>query len=179
MKKSSYGWGFIASGLMAKMMADDLQLTEGSRIMGVTARTEASANNFANTYGVPNVYPSVEELVNDPEVDIVYISTPHNLHYENALTSLKAGKPVLLEKPFTVNAAQAFSLVEMAREKKLFLMRRCGYAISRLSTNLDRSLMMAWSGRSVCSKLPSTNFSILGPSIDCTIRHWRVDLCLI
>jgi dihydrodiol dehydrogenase / D-xylose 1-dehydrogenase (NADP) len=122
MKKSSYGWGFIASGLMAKMMADDLQLTEGSRIMGVTARTEASAKNFANTYGVPNVYPSVEELVNDPEVDIVYISTPHNLHYENALTSLKAGKPVLLEKPFTVNAAQASSLVEMAREKKLFLM---------------------------------------------------------
>lgn len=122
MNESGYGWGFIASGLMARTMAEDLQLTGGSRIMAVTARTETSAKAFANTYGVPNVHPSVEELVNDPEVDIVYISTPHNLHYKNAMTSLSAGKPVLIEKPFTINADQATSLLKVARENNLFLM---------------------------------------------------------
>ena len=77
---------------------------------------EVGASVDAKAYG------SYEELVNDPNVDIVYVSTPHSHHYQNAMLCLEAGKNVLCEKAFTVNAAQAKKLVEKAREKNLFLM---------------------------------------------------------
>lgn len=115
-------WGFIAAGLMARMMADDLKLVEEAEIVAVTSRTETSARSFARDYGVPKTHTTIEDLVSDTEVDVVYISTPHNLHYQNALTALEAGKPVLLEKPFTLNAGQARKLVEISRKMKVFLM---------------------------------------------------------
>jgi dihydrodiol dehydrogenase / D-xylose 1-dehydrogenase (NADP) len=115
-------WGFIAAGMMARMMADDLMLVGDAGIMAITSRTQQSAENFAKQYGVPKVHESVQELVMDPDVEIVYVSSPHNLHYDHARAALLAGKPVLVEKPFTVNAGQASELVQLSNEKGLFLM---------------------------------------------------------
>lgn len=82
----------------------------------------SSANRFADRYGIPNRHSSYEDLVHDPSVDVVYIGTPHPFHKENTLLSLNAGKAVLCEKPFTVNSAEAETVIITAKKKKLFLM---------------------------------------------------------
>lgn len=77
---------------------------------------------FGDRFKIPNQHIGYESLVNDPQVEVVYISSPHALHYEHAALALQAGKPVLCEKPFTLNSAQARALVGLAREKNVFLM---------------------------------------------------------
>ena len=133
-------WGFIAAGLMARMMADDMKYVEDAVISAVTSRTEQSAETFAKDYKVSRIHSSVEELVNDPEVDIVYVTSPHNLHYLHARMALEAGKPVLVEKPFTINAKQAIELVRLAREKQLFLMEAMWIRYLPIITTLRRVL---------------------------------------
>src|SRR6201999_171078 len=72
--------------------------------------------------GIEGRHPSYESLVADPGVDVVYVATPHPMHHDNAILALRAGKPVLVEKPFTMNAAQAAEIVAVAREQRLFAM---------------------------------------------------------
>jgi dihydrodiol dehydrogenase / D-xylose 1-dehydrogenase (NADP) len=122
MEKKTYQWGFVGAGNMAQAMANDLLLIEGSKIAGVTSKTEKSARKFARAFDIPKVFGEVDELVNDPEIDIVYVSTPHTLHYSCAKKAIEAGKAVLLEKPFTLNAKQAKDLSHLAKENKTFLM---------------------------------------------------------
>jgi predicted dehydrogenase len=81
-----------------------------------------SANRFADRLNIPNRHASYEALVADPDVDVVYVATPHPMHHANALLALRAGKPVLVEKAFTMNAAEAEELVATARAEGLFLM---------------------------------------------------------
>jgi predicted dehydrogenase len=107
---------------MAQAMANDLLLTEGSKIAAVAAKTGKSARKFAGLFDVPKMYAEVGELVEDPQLDIVYISTPHPLHYPFAQKAIEAGKAVLLEKPFTLNAKQAKDLSHLAKENNVFLM---------------------------------------------------------
>lgn len=104
----------------------------------ITAAASSSsadrAQKFLKTVGAPDAakaYGSYKELVADPNVDIIYIATPHSHHYQNAMLCLEAGKNVLCEKAFTVNAAQCEALIKKAKEKNLFLME----AVS-LNTNL-------------------------------------------
>jgi dihydrodiol dehydrogenase / D-xylose 1-dehydrogenase (NADP) len=107
---------------MAQAMAKDLLLSGRSKITAVTSKTEKSARKFAKAFGAPEVYDEVDELVKDPEIDIVYISTPNNLHYPFAKMAIEAGKAVLLEKPFTINSKQAKDLCRLAKENNVFLM---------------------------------------------------------
>jgi predicted dehydrogenase len=81
-----------------------------------------SANRFADRLNIPNRHASYEALVADPDVDVVYVATPHPMHHANALLALRAGKPVLVEKAFTMNATEAEELVATARAEGLFLM---------------------------------------------------------
>jgi predicted dehydrogenase len=122
MEKKIYQWGFVGAGNMALAMANDLMLTERSKILAVTSKTDNSARKFTNMFDVPKVYGEVDELVKDPDIDIVYICTPNNLHYSNAKMAIDAGKAVLLEKPFTLNAKQAKDLSRLAKENNTFLM---------------------------------------------------------
>ncbi len=115
-------WGIIGPGWIADKFANGLACVKGTSIKAVGSRSKERAEAFAQKFGVPNAYGSYEEVVNDPEVDIVYIATPHPAHKEGALMSLKAGKAVLCEKPFTVNAPDTEEVIGIAREKKLFLM---------------------------------------------------------
>jgi len=115
-----FRWGVIGPGKIGQKFAHDVQVVAGSEIYAVASRSGAS--EFVKQFSVPVNYASYEELVNDPKVDGVYIATPHHLHFENAHLSLTAGKPVLCEKPLTVNARQTEILIGLSHEKQVFLM---------------------------------------------------------
>ncbi len=115
-------WGLIGSGLIAKAFADDLTVTDSGRVVAIGSRSQESADHFADKFGIPHRHASYEALVADPDVDVVYVATPHPMHLANALLALEAGKPVLVEKAFTMNAGEARELVASARAKGLFLM---------------------------------------------------------
>jgi predicted dehydrogenase len=116
------GWGLIGTGGIADTFATDLTFTDSGRATAVGSRRLDSANRFADRFDIPNRHASYEELVADPAVDVVYVATPHPMHHANALLALRAGKPVLIEKAFTMNAAEARDLVATARAEGLFLM---------------------------------------------------------
>ncbi|KAL6720151.1 hypothetical protein ACLMJK_002072 [Lecanora helva] len=127
-------WGILATGGIAELFAKDLMIEPSTRQVSdvkhtVTAAASSSsssrAKKFLQTCGCPSsasAYGSYEDLVKDPNVDIIYVATPHSHHYQNTMLCLLAGKHVLCEKAFTVNAAQARKLCETAKQKKLFLM---------------------------------------------------------
>jgi predicted dehydrogenase len=115
-------WGIMGTGGIAGAFARDLRLTGSGVVAAVGSRTAAGAERFAGENRVPTRHGSYEALANDPDVDVVYVATPHPLHHANARLALEAGKPVLVEKPFTMNADEARDLVDLARTKDLFLM---------------------------------------------------------
>ncbi|WP_206789317.1 Gfo/Idh/MocA family protein [Amycolatopsis sp. MtRt-6] len=115
-------WGIMGTGGIAGAFAHDLRLTESGVVAAVGSRTADGAERFADKHRVPTRHSSYEALANDPDVDVVYVATPHPLHHANARLALEAGKPVLVEKPFTMNADEARDLVGLARTKDLFLM---------------------------------------------------------
>ncbi|QKX62029.1 uncharacterized protein TRUGW13939_09185 [Talaromyces rugulosus] len=127
-------WGILATGGIAKTFVSDLLKDPKARgaldvshtVTAVASSSSKSrAENFIselNIPGTPSAYGSYEDIVKDSNVDIVYIATPHSHHYQNARLALESGKHVLCEKAFTVNAAQAKILCELAKEKNLFLM---------------------------------------------------------
>lgn len=114
-------WGILATGYIAGAFASDLR-TAGLDLVAVGSRTQASADEFAARFGIGRAHASYEELVADPDVDIVYISTPHPMHRENARLALEHGKHVLVEKAFTVNRAEAEELRALAAERGLLAM---------------------------------------------------------
>jgi predicted dehydrogenase len=116
------GWGLIGTGGIAQSFAADLMYTKSGRAAAVGSRHMDSANRFADRLNIPNRHASYEALVADPDVDVVYVATPHPMHQANALLALRAGKPVLVEKAFTMNATEAEVLVAAARAEGLFLM---------------------------------------------------------
>ena len=123
-------WGILGTGGIARAFAHALRDTPGARLAAVGSRTPASARAFADEFGASREFsefgvtacPSYDALVAAPEVDIVYVATPHTLHARHALLALEAGKPVLCEKPFTINLREAEAVVALARSRNLFLM---------------------------------------------------------
>lgn len=115
-------WGILATGAIAKQFAEGLAVLPDAELAAVGSRSQAGADAFGDAYKVPRRHGSYEALANDPEVDIIYVATPHSMHKDNSLMCLEAGKHVLCEKPFTINQAEARVVVEKAREKGLFLM---------------------------------------------------------
>lgn len=115
-------WGILGTGAIAAKFAEGLTYLPEARLVAVGSRTRASADAFGARWGVSRRHASYEALAADPEVDAVYVATPHPFHAENSLLCLEAGKAVLCEKPFTVNARQAEAVVARARERRLFLM---------------------------------------------------------
>ena len=118
---STFKWGILGPGGIARAFAKDLQLLEGHEVAAVGSRTLSNAQEFAKTFG-GTAYGSYEELVADPTVDAIYVATPHPSHKENVITALNAGKPVLCEKPFAVNANEAREMVAAAEKNGVALM---------------------------------------------------------
>ncbi|UCE99280.1 MAG: Gfo/Idh/MocA family oxidoreductase [Planctomycetota bacterium] len=115
-------WGIIGTGFIAKKFAEALQVLPEADLIAVGSRAADTAKSFAEAFNIPHQHSSYNELVNDADVDVVYIATPHPYHMENTILCLKARKAVLCEKPFAVNASHAQQMISVAREKQLFLM---------------------------------------------------------
>lgn len=115
-------WGILGTGAIARAFAADLGMTDSGVAAAVGSRQPQSAERFGEDFQIPRRYGGYDALVADPEVDVVYVATPHPFHHPNTRLALDAGKPVLVEKPFTMNAAEARDLVTTARQRGLFLM---------------------------------------------------------
>jgi predicted dehydrogenase len=120
MKK--YNWAILGCGKIASKFAQDLNLLDRAIKYAAASRSLQKASDFAEDYGFELFYDSYEKLVGDPQVDIVYIATPHNLHKEHTLLALENGKAVLCEKAFGLNALEVRQMIQKAKTKNLFLM---------------------------------------------------------
>lgn len=126
----SLRWGVIGTGWIAERFVSALQRLTTQQVVAVGSRTAASAQEFAQRFGLAHAHGSYEELVADADVDIVYVATPHNRHRPHAGLALEAGKHVLVEKPITLNAAEAQDLADLAAARGLF----CAEALWSLFT---------------------------------------------
>jgi predicted dehydrogenase len=115
-------WGILGTGFIAREFATALGSLPDSEVVAVGSRRQETADAFGDAYGVPRRYDNYAALTSDPKLDIVYIATPHMFHHRDAMMALEAGKHVLVEKAFTINAREAEQVVELARSKKLFAM---------------------------------------------------------
>ena len=114
-------WGILATGWIAELFVTDLQLT-GRSVTAVGSRSAASAERFAKAFNIPKAHASYEALAADPNVDIIYIATPHPQHVAAAKLALNAGKHILVEKPFTINATEAAEITALAATKGLLVL---------------------------------------------------------
>ncbi len=115
-------WGIMGLGKIAQKFAESLAFVPDAKLVAVASRSEEKAAQFAQSFGVPHHYGSYEAMLENAEVEVVYIATPHVLHYENTMACLHKGKAVLCEKPFAMNLAQVKEMTQLAKEKNLFLM---------------------------------------------------------
>lgn len=115
-------WGILGTGSIARKFAEGLAALPNAQLVAVGSRAAGTADAFGAQYKIPHCHASYEALARDPEVEAIYISTPHPLHCENTLLCLGEGKAVLCEKPFAINATQASQMVEAARAQGVFLM---------------------------------------------------------
>jgi predicted dehydrogenase len=115
-------WGILGCGRIARKFAADLTLVADAKLVALGARQLETAEEFAKEFPAPHVHGSYEALVSDPDVDVIYIASPHALHHEHTLLCLNHGKAVLCEKAFALNLRQVKEMVDTARSKKIFLM---------------------------------------------------------
>lgn len=121
MSQKIFNIGILGTGWIADKMATTLAGMTTARAYAVASRTLDKAEKFAAQFSIPKAYGSYEALADDPEVDLIYIATPHSHHFENTNMCLLKNKPVLCEKAFTVNTPQAEELIRIANERKVFL----------------------------------------------------------
>jgi predicted dehydrogenase len=130
-------WGILATGGIATKFTRDLGLLPDAEVVAVGSRSLASARAFADAHGIERAHGSWQDLAEDPDVDVVYVANPHVAHHAATTTCLTAGKPVLCEKPFTLDATTTQDLISLARAKGLFLMEamwmRANPAIRRIA----------------------------------------------
>jgi predicted dehydrogenase len=137
-------WGILGAGGIAHTVGPDIAATPGNEVAAVGARSAERAAALAEQLGASRSYGSYDELVADPDLDVIYIATTHAQHHEQARLALSAGKPVLIEKAFTLNARQAREVVTEARERRLFCMEGMWM---RLNPLIIQAQQIAASGR--------------------------------
>ena len=119
---SNFRWGILGTGLIATAFVEDLKRAMGHSVVAVGSRTLSKAQKFVLNISGAAAYGSYQDLVNDSKVDAIYVATPHPMHEEHALLALNAGKPVLCEKPFSISAAQAQSMIDAATRNNVALL---------------------------------------------------------
>jgi predicted dehydrogenase len=166
------GWGVIGPGAIAAGFADAMQSVDGGRIVAVASRSKERADAFADRFGIPIGYGDDAALAEDPAVDVVYVATPQSRHMDDTVALLQAGKHVLCEKPFALDATQARRMVDEARRHGLFLME----AIWSRYLPAYRSLVeVVGSGRIGEPLLVEADFGFRRP-VDPEHRLFRLDL---
>ena len=119
---AKYKWGILGPGRIAGKFAEGLKVVPDAIPYAAGSRDKSRAEEFAKNYGFEKAYGSYRELAEDPNVDIIYVATPHTFHEEASLLCLENGKAVICEKPFAVNARQAERMIECAKKNNVFLM---------------------------------------------------------
>ncbi|MDR0432049.1 MAG: Gfo/Idh/MocA family oxidoreductase [Bifidobacteriaceae bacterium] len=114
-------WGILATGWIADVVTADLR-GNGMTVTAVGSRSAAKAADFAKRHQIPTAYGSYQELVNAPDVDVVYVATPHPYHAEDSILALNAGKHVLVEKPFALNQPEAVQIAQLAQQRGLVVL---------------------------------------------------------
>jgi len=117
-----YKWGIIGPGLISHKVMEGLKQVPNAQLYATASLTPGKAETFSKQYSASKWYTSYEELVKDPEVDIIYVATTNQLHMNNTILALNSGKPVLCEKPMGVNALQVQKMIDASKKNKLFLM---------------------------------------------------------
>lgn len=120
--KQKVRFGILGPGKIANRFTDSFVHVPDAEVVAIASRDPERARAFAEKHAIARHYDSYEKLVNDPEVDIIYVATPHPFHFENTLYCLRAGKAVLCEKPLAMNFRQAKEMIDTARQKNVFLM---------------------------------------------------------
>jgi predicted dehydrogenase len=115
-------WGILSTGTIARHFTQDLKRMPDADVVAVGSRSREAADRFAAEFAIPRAYGTWRELADDPEVDVVYVATPHSGHHAATLTCIEGGKAVLTEKPFALDSAQSEEMVEAARTAGVFLM---------------------------------------------------------
>jgi predicted dehydrogenase len=118
----SVRWGIVGPGRIASLLIKDFPYVDAAEALAVASRSTERAEAFASEYGLPRAYGSYHEIMNDPDVDVLYIATPHPQHYAIALAAIAAGKAILVEKTFTATVAGAEEVIEAARRQPVFAM---------------------------------------------------------
>jgi predicted dehydrogenase len=115
-------WGIIGAGRIAHTFVKDMPATGNGMVQAVAARNGETARSFADQYDIPAAYEGYDALYADPDVDAIYVATPHSLHLQHASDALRAGKAVLCEKPITINAGECRQLIDVTKESGGYLM---------------------------------------------------------
>ena len=168
------GWAVISTGAIAGRVVPDIAALADARMVAVSSRTAEAAEAFAAEHGIERAYggeDGMQRLLSDPEVDVVYIATPHGQHHAHLLAALGAGKHVVCEKAFTMTAAQAREAIELARERGLFLMEALWTRFTPVHRRIAQVLDSGEIGR---PRWVQADLGFRGPDDD---RHrlWRVD----
>jgi dihydrodiol dehydrogenase / D-xylose 1-dehydrogenase (NADP) len=121
-KQRKIRWGILGTGYIAEKFTEALSVLPDAELIGIGSRNIETAREFASRYDIPNPHGSYLDLVNDPEVDVVYVGTLNSLHKENCIQAINAGKAVLCEKPFMLNSREAEEILSLAKEKRVFIM---------------------------------------------------------
>jgi predicted dehydrogenase len=164
-------WGVAATGSIAASMCEALRTVPDAEIVAVGSRSQDAADTFAERFGIARAHGTYEALWADDEVDIVYIASPHSHHHAMTIAALDAGKHVLCEKAFAVNAAQAREMVEAARRNDRFLMEAMWTWFIPAVVDIRQRVL---NGEIGDLKVVEANFGI--PVDDPDGRHRRIDL---
>jgi predicted dehydrogenase len=158
MKK--YKWGIIGPGKIANKFAIALTMAGDAQLRAVASRDVSRARVFAEKFNAPKYYDSYEALAEDPDIDAVYVATPHAFHCDQAILCLSHGKPVLCEKPMALSARQAEKMVEAARKHNVFLMEAMW---TRFLPHTEKILALIREGRLGAIRYVRADFGFPGP----------------
>lgn len=164
-------WGIAATGSIAASMCEALQTLPDADIVAVGSRTQDAADTFAERFGIPHAHAGYDALWADDDVDVVYVASPHSHHHAMTIAALDAGKHVVCEKAFAVNAAQAREMVEAARRNDRFLMEAMWTWFIPAVVDIRQRVLDGEIGE---LKVVEANFGI--PVSDPDGRHRRLDL---
>ncbi len=165
-------WAMVGTGLMLRLIGKDFALTENVDLRVIVSRTKERAEEAAKEFGIPEGSADLDQVLSRDDIDAVYIATPHSLHFEQAMSALKAGKHVLVEKSMTANASQTRELCAFAKSRGLFAMEAMWTAFNPAIIEFRRRIADGAIGD---VQLVSANFCINAPFRE-DGRLWVKDL---
>jgi len=165
-------WGIIGTGNIANQFASDFKYVKLGKLVAVASRSKERADNFAKKYAIEKTYSSYESLIKDPSIDVIYIATPHTSHKEYTLLALNHNKNVLCEKPFAMNKSEVNEMIQLAKEKNLFLMEAMWMAFQPAFQQVQR-----WIHEGRIGKIKSIRAEFgFQPPYDLDSRLYNIDL---